>query len=236
MQLLAKFRQLVATNELVLYDRFVSDDFPPIETREITAFHRSSLSLKWCELRDKHLFPKPEKSLDIKCWLIAARGIKEAGKKLDALHLPSDPIADFFLQRGEKLVDAFNARVLRAVHGDKKEANFLERVAEAVSGTVPDGKLKIISTAILVYPEVYNRLGHAPTEDELRKATKARWKKPISNRSWRDVKKEMKSLLQQPGAPPLREDAKLRRKVLRDWERVFGDPSRLNIVADTPRS
>ena len=135
LQLLAKFRQVVATNELVLYDRFVSDDFPPIETREITAFHRSSLSLKWCELRNKHIFPKPEKSLDIKCWLIAARGIKEAGKKLDALHLPSDPIADFFLQRGEKLVDVFNARVLRAVHGDKKEANFLERVAEAVSGT-----------------------------------------------------------------------------------------------------
>jgi len=46
----------------------------------------------------------------------------------------------------------------------------------------------------------------------------------------------MKDLLQEPGEPPLREDAKLRRKVLRDWERVFRDPSRLNIVADTARS
>ena len=214
----------------------MSDDFPPIEAREITAFHRSSLSLKWCELRDKHLFPNSEKSLDIRCWLIAARGIKEARAKVDALHLPSDPIADFFLQRGEKLVDAFNARVLRAVHGDKKQANFLERVAEAVSGTVSDGKLDILGTAILVYPEVYNRLGHAPTEDELRKATKARLKKPISDRSWRTVKKKMKGLLQEPGEPPLREDAKLRRKALRGWKRVFDDPSRLNIVADTARS
>jgi len=214
----------------------VSDDFPPIEAREITAFHRSSLSLKWCKLVREHVFPKPDGSLDIKCWLIAARGIKQARKKLDALHPPSDALADYFLRSPERKVDAFNARVLRAVHGDKKEANFLERVAEAVSGTVSDGKLDILPTAILVYPEVYNQLGRAPTEDELRKATKARRKKPISHRSWRDVKKEMKSLLQKPGAPPLREDAKLRRKVLSDWERVFGDPSRLNIVADTPRS
>ena len=214
----------------------MSDDFPPIETSEITAFHRSSLSLKWCELVREHVFPKPDDSLDIKCWLIAAREIKEARKKFDAPYPPSVALADYFLRSPERKVDAFNARVLRAVHGDKKEANFLERVAGAVSGTVSDGKLNILATAILVYPEVYNRLGHAPTEDELRKATEVRRKKPISDRSWRDVKKAMRSLLQEPGEPPLREDAELRRKVLRDWERVFRDPSRLNIVADTPRS
>jgi hypothetical protein len=171
----------------------------PIEAREITAFHLSSLSLNWCELVRKHVFPKPESALDIRCWLIAAREIKEAGKKLDALHLPSDALADYFLRSPERKVDAFNARVLRAVHGDKNQANFLERVAEAVSGTVSDGKLDILATAILVYPEVYNRLGRAPTEDELRKATKARWKKPISDRTWRNVQREMKDLLQKPG-------------------------------------
>ena len=31
--------------------------------------------------------------------------------------------------------------------------------------------------------------------------------KPISGRSWRNVQREMKDLLQKPGAPPLREDA-----------------------------
>ena len=113
----------------------MSDDFPPIEAREISAFHQSSLSFRWCELRDKHLLPKPESSLAIKCWLIFARGVKDAREKLDALHPPSDALADYFLRSPERKVDAFNARVLRAVHGDKKEANFLERVAEAVSGT-----------------------------------------------------------------------------------------------------
>lgn len=214
----------------------VSGESASIETCEVelTAFHRSSLSFKWCELVRKHIFPKPESSLAIKCWLTFARGVKDAREKLDALHLPSDPIADHFLQLGGKMVDAFDARVLRAIHG--REGNFMERLSKATNALVPDGKLDIISTALWLYPSLYNHFNRAPTSKELFTATQAQWKKPISGRSWRNVQREMKDLLQKPGAPPLREDAELRRRVLRDWERVFRDRSRLNIVADTAHS